>query len=57
MTAITKLVTVLLTVAGITVATPATAAADPTDDGYDNIFGLITPESSGRSLPMGTPTA
>jgi hypothetical protein len=29
---------------GIGLAGAPVAAADPTDDGYDNIFGLITPD-------------
>ena len=45
-----KLPTALVTFAAISPATPATTGADPTDDGYDNIFGLVNPDELQEDL-------
>jgi hypothetical protein len=44
MTVMTKLLITLLAVAGIGLAGVPVASADPGEDGYDDIFGLITPD-------------
>ena len=48
-----KKLTVLMAVSGIVLAAAPIATADPTDDGYDNIFGLVTPDERQEILASG----